>query len=221
MLKKNYKLIGVMLFIASTCFPPVYAVDWEYDFPYDSDNMYMELEAYYCSSCFLGEEYDGEDIDYSVYEDPTKSYIVNTLLGSSKLFYYSGHGGVLLTQNFIDPPGILNEIWPGNIPDLTSVTGGGNQLFGYISTCHSGDTNGLIEMLEEAFIDEGSDAYFGFIDEVSNGDAYYFSCAYFDSLALANDVEDALDDALDDNNHDINSWEVTLSGDTSTTVVDS
>ena len=209
-----------MTIIIALYIQPVSAVDWEYDFPYDSENRYLELEAYYCSSCFLGETYDGEDIDYNVYEDPTESYLKNTLMGSSKLFYYSGHGGILLTINYIDPPGLLNEIFPWEIPDLTSVTGGGNQLLGYISTCYSADVHGTLDMLHDGFIDEGSEAYFGFMGEVFCDNKYYFSCAFFDSLALGNDVDDALDDALDDNNHDINPWEVGLYGDGSTTVVD-
>ena len=128
---------------------------------------------------------------------------------------------IIILTRYIQPPGILNEIFPGEIPDLTSITGSGNQLLGYISTCESGNDHAIFTMLHDAFIDEGPDAYLGFKGgDVFVDDAYYFSAAFFDSLALGNDVDDALEDALDDNNHDINSWEVGLYGDGSTTVVD-
>lgn len=214
-------MYGVIIAIIALNVPLAYAVDYEYNFAYDDDNMYSELEAYYCASVFLGETYDNNDIDYTCYEDPTESYLKNTLIEESKLFYYSGHGGELFGLNFIAvPPGMFNSLYGSEIPDLTSVTGGGNQLLGYISTCYSGMSGYLGEQLCEAFDDEGADAYFGFKGSVTFGDKYYFSMAFFDSLADGNDVDTALDDALDDNGHDLDSGDVLLYGDSSTTVVD-
>ncbi len=194
--------------------------DWKYDFGYDSSNMYMELEAYYTASCLEYEQYNGYDITSTEYEDPTKSTVTSSLLGTSKLFFYSGHGEHYFLGDNYFVVASSQTVGSGDILSLTSVHNGGSQLLGYLSTCHSGDTSWLTD-LREAFINQGSGAYLGFIETVTAGDSYQFSCAFYDSLGAGNTVSTALTDALADPDHDLDSGDVVLVGTTSIRVADS
>ena len=194
--------------------------DWKYDFVFDDEENYCELAAYYSASCLHYEEFDGEDITATEYASPTKSTVTSSLLGNSKVFFNSGHGGyyLLIFDTFF---AVANGkiVRSGDIPDLTSVHNGGNQLFAYIASCKSGD-NTIFTDLREGFINEGSEAFLGFHGDIYADDMYHFTCPYFESLGEGNTVAQALTDALADPDNDFDGDDIVLLGDTDITVAD-
>jgi len=195
--------------------------DWKYDFAYDYTINYCELAAYYAASCLEYEQYDDTDITSTEYAGPTKSTVTSSLLGTSKLFFTTGHGGhyyLFMGTYFWVAEG--ETVGASDIPSLTSVHNGGSQLLGYVATCHSGDSTAWAD-LRDAFISQGSGAYLGFVEELDADDMYHFTCPYFDSLGAGDTVSQALTDALADPDHDLDSGDVVLLGTTSIKVADS
>ena len=219
---KEVSIVFLGLMIIVLCFYSTSIVahaDWKYDFTYNSTIGDCELSAYYCASCLEYEQYNSYDITATEYADPTKSTVTSSLLGTSKLFFFMGHGShyVLGDNFFCAEDGYVGS---SDIPSLTSVHNGGGQLLAYVAACHSGDTSWLTD-LREAFVNQGSGAYQGFIESVLAHDAYHFSCTYFDSLGEGNMLATALSDALADPNHSLDSNDVVLVGTTSIRVADS
>jgi len=195
-MKKKIALTAMLVIL----FMPVYNVQalWHYDFNYDDEVSYAEIECYYAEYCFQGETYDGSSIDEEIYENLDEDDITTDLLGVSKLFHQASHGGNSTNGNgnYLCTHTSGERIYLNEIPDLDSVTGGGNQLLGFASCCYSGLDHPRITMLHDEFIGEGSEAYMGYNDVVNGRDAYYFACAFYDNIVEADTIEDAIDDAL-------------------------
>ena len=207
-----------MILLSKSTSPIAYA-DWKYDFAYIDEFDYCIWAAYYSASCLEYEEFDGEEITSQEYLYPTKSTFTSSLLGNSKLFFNTGHGGRFLGIFHTFLYVCDGTVKAADVPDLTSVHGGGSQLFGYIASCHSGE-NSVCTDIREGFMDEGSEAYLGFIGLLAADDMYQFTVPYFESLGDGNTVAQALTDALADPDHDLDSNDVVLLGDTSITVAD-
>jgi hypothetical protein len=193
---------------------------WYYDFNYDSRLTWADDECNDAADFMDGEYYDENEIQAYVWDDPSELFITAASLGKAKLFHqasHGGHDGGLCDVNYL----ITHDddrIYPDEIPDLSDVHGGGDELLGFGSACYSG-TDGFWPRLWKAFINEGSVVYMGYSDSVDDVDAYDFAVCFYEYLSEHYTIEDAIEEALDDTDYEVEDILV-LKGDGDIYVVD-
>jgi hypothetical protein len=188
----------VIMIAGISGFPAKAEYFYYYDFNYDGRIPLLKETSNIAADWMDGEYYDDQLIQSYVFANNTELFITAFSLGHAKTFTmmsHGGHDGDDQDKNYLVT--YYDEaIYPNEIPDLSEVHGGGPQLLGVGFACYSGTDHVSNPRLWKGFINEGSEAYIGFNDEINTTEVYYFSYYFYQAASLHYTVEESIAIAL-------------------------
>lgn len=189
MKRKTSTVIGLALFISGiTIIPSTGAFHWLADCHSNVDdndaiiNWWSKETAVMVYNEIEWETYDDHDYDAYWCEDAPKSWITDSSLPESKIWFIYCHGD----KNWYGRNCLClyddKKIWPEDIPSLDDVQGGGHQVFAFATACYSMYDSfwWWVLNLHEAFLDRGCLCYMGYKSTVDCSDAHDFAVHFYD-----------------------------------------